>query len=188
MTASATAGVEQQLVGEYVLDTTHSRLGFTARHAMVTRARGQFREFEGRGHLDPDPAQTWAEVRIKSASIDTANDQRDEHLRGPDFLDSAKYPEIVFRSTRIERPTEDVFRVTGGLTIMSTTKLVGVDLHYTGAATDPFGNQRIGFEGCATINRKDWGLRWNVALETGGLLVSECVNIELDISAIKVTQ
>jgi polyisoprenoid-binding protein YceI len=188
MTASATTGVEHQLGGDYELDTAHSRLGFTARHAMVTRVRGQFREFEGRGHVDPDPAQTWAEVRIKAASIDTANDQRDEHLRGPDFLDSARYPEILFRSTRVEQPAEDVFRVTGDLTIMATTKPVTVDLHYTGAAVDPFGNQRVGFEGCATINRKDWGLRWNVALETGGLLVSECVNVELDISAIKVTR
>jgi len=186
MTAPTTARLEE-LVGDYELDPAHSRLGFTARHAMVTRVRGQFREFEGRGHLDVDPAKTWAEVRINSASIDTANDQRDEHLRGPDFLDSEHYPEIVFKSRQVERPAEDVFRVTGDLTIRSTTRPITMGLHLTGAATDPFGNQRVGFEGCTTVNRKDWGLRWNLALEAGGLLVSECVNLEVDISAIKVS-
>jgi polyisoprenoid-binding protein YceI len=186
MAAPATTS-QEKLVGNYELDPAHSRLGFTARHAMVTRVRGQFREFEGRGHLDLDPAKTWAEVRIKAASIDTANDQRDEHLRGPDFLDCERYPEIVFKSTRVDRPSKDVFRVIGDLTIMSTTRPMTLDLHYTGAAADPFGNERVGFEGCATVNRKDWGLRWNVALEAGGLLVSECVNVEVDISAIKVS-
>lgn len=184
--SSATTTGPDQLVGDYTLDPAHSRLGFTARHAMVARVRGQFREFEGRGHLDEDPAKSWAEVRITAASIDTGNDQRDEHLRTGDFFDASTYPEIVFRSTSVQRGADGVFHVVGDLTIKATTRQVELDLHFTGAATDPFGNRRLGFEGCTTINRKDWGLVWNVALDAGGLLVSELVNLELDISAIKV--
>jgi polyisoprenoid-binding protein YceI len=183
---TSTAPRLEDLVGDYALDPAHTRIGFTARHAMVTRVRGQFREYQGHGHLDMDPAKTWAEVRIQAGSIDTGNDQRDEHLRQNDFLDAQHYPEIVFRSTHVERVSDEVYRVTGDLTIKATTRAITIDLHYTGAVTDPFGNLRLGLEGTTTINRKDWGVSWNVALEAGGMLVSECINIEIDVSAIKV--
>jgi polyisoprenoid-binding protein YceI len=176
------------LTGTYTLDPTHSRIGFVARHAMVTKVRGSFDEFEGSGHFDlEDPSKSRLQVTIQAASIDTRNADRDGHLRSNDFFDMETYPEITFVSTKVERAGDDDYRVTGDLTIKGVTKPVTVDFEYTGAAVDPYQNQRIGFEGKTTINRKDWGVSWNAALETGGVLVSEKVTLELEVSAIKVT-
>ena len=176
------------LTGTYALDPTHSRIGFVARHAMVTKVRGSFNEFEGSGHFDAeDPAESHLHVTIQAASIDTRNADRDGHLRGNDFFDMEAYPEIVFSSTEVERVGDDDYRVTGDLTIKGVTKPVVVDFEYTGTAVDPYQNQRIGFEGKTTINRKDWGVTWNAALETGGVLVGEKVTLELEVSAIKAT-
>jgi len=171
--------------GTYTLDTAHSTIGFVARHAMVTKVRGSFSEFEGGAVVAEDPTQSTAHVTIKVDSIDTRNDQRDAHLRGNDFFDMENYPEIRFASTKVEPIGDDVLRVTGDLTIKATTKPVTIDFTYTGAATDPFGNERIGFEGSVTVNRKEWGVNWNAALEAGGVLVSEKVALEFDLSAIK---
>jgi len=176
------------LTGTYALDPTHSRIGFVARHAMVTKVRGSFNEFEGSGHFDAeDPAESHLHVTIQAASIDTRNADRDGHLRGNDFFDMEAYPEIVFSSTEVERVGDDDYRVTGDLTIKGVTKPVVVDFEYTGTAVDPYQNQRIGFEGKTTINRKDWGVTWNAALETGGVLVGEKVTLELEVSAITAT-
>src|SRR5690606_28678940 len=151
-----TATDSRPLTGNYTLDPTHTRIGFVARHAMVTKVRGGFNDFEGDLYLDgEDPTKSTASVRIKTASIDTRNEQRDEHLRTNDFLDVEKYPEITFVSTGVEQLDETTYRLTGDLTIKDVTKPISIDFTYEGVATDPFGNVRVGFEGSVTINRKD---------------------------------
>ena len=177
----------ENLTGDYVLDPAHTRLGFAARHAMVTKVRGQFDEFEGHAHVDfSDAGKCTAEVKIATTSIDTRNEQRDGHLRSNDFFDVPNHPEITFRSTSVDKQGDDVYRVTGDLQIKGVTKPVSIDFEFTGAAKDPFGNLRLGFEGSTTINRRDWGVEWNAPLETGGVLVSEKVTLELEISAVQV--
>ena len=174
------------VTGTYAIDASHSRIGFVARHAMVTKVRGSFNEFEGTGYFDADqPANSQLELVIKTASIDTRNADRDGHLRGNDFFDMDEYPKITFRSTSVEQTGHAEYRVTGDLTIKGITKPVSVDFDYTGAVVDPWGNQRIGLEGNTTINRKDWGVSWNAALEAGGVLVSEKVTLEFEVSAIR---
>ncbi|WP_318216803.1 YceI family protein [Streptomyces sp. SCL15-6] len=174
------------LTGDYVFDPAHSRIGFVARHAMVTKVRGAFHQFEGTARLDgTEPARSTAQVVIKTESIDTGVEQRDQHLRTNDFLDAPTYPDITFRSTSVEPLSDTEFRVTGDLTIKDTTRPVGIDVEYTGSAVDPFGNQRVGLEGSVTISRKDFGVTWNAPLEGGGVLVGDKIVLELDISAIK---
>ncbi len=174
-----------QLAGDYTLDHTHTRIGFVARHAMVTKVRGAFNEFEGTAHIDSDLSKSSAQLTIKAASIDTRNADRDGHLRSNDFFDMENYPEITFASTGVRQTDDTTVQVTGDLTIKGVTKPVTVDFEYQGSATDPFGNERVGFEGAVTINRKDWGVNWNAALETGGVLVSEKVTLEFEVSAVK---
>ena len=174
------------LTGTYAIDPTHSRVGFVARHAMVTKVRGSFNEFEGQGFFDADnPAASTLELVIQAKSIDTRNDDRDNHLRGNDFFDMDTYPTIAFRSASVEQVDAETYKVFGDLTIKGVTKPVTVDFELTGAATDPFGNKRIGLEGKTTVNRKDWGVNWNAALEAGGVLVSEKVTLEVEVSAVK---
>jgi polyisoprenoid-binding protein YceI len=175
-----------QITGEYQFDVAHTQLGFVARHAMVTKVRGWFADFEGRAHLDADdPSQSSAEVRIKVASIYTGNEQRDGHLRNSDFLDRDRYPEIVFISTQVATEGKDAYRITGDLTIRGVTRPISVDVTFTGAIQDLDGNLRLGFAGTTTVNRKDWNINWNAALENGGVLVSDRIVLELDISAVK---
>ncbi len=174
------------LTGSYTVDPAHSRIGFVARHAMVTKVRGSFNEFHGSGYLDAEnPANSWLAVAIEAASIDTRNADRDAHLRSNDFLDMERFPTIAYVSSAVEQLDDTHYRVTGDLTIKGVTRPVTVDLEFTGAAVDPFGNQRIGLEGTTTINRKDFGVNWNAALEAGGVLVSDKVVLEFEVSAIK---
>jgi polyisoprenoid-binding protein YceI len=174
------------LNGTYAIDPAHSRIGFVARHAMVTKVRGSFNAFEGSGYIDAEnPTNSHMQLTIQAASIDTRNADRDGHLRSNDFFDMETYPEITFASTAVEQVDAENFRVTGDLTIKGVTRPVTVDVEYTGTAVDPFGNQRIGFEGTTTVNRKDWGVNWNAALEAGGVLVSEKVTLEFEVSAIR---
>jgi polyisoprenoid-binding protein YceI len=171
--------------GHYALDVSHSRLGFSARHAMVTKVRGQFGTFEGTAHVDAaDPTASSVQLTIDSASVTTGSPDRDGHLRSADFFDAEQFPQWTFRSTEVSRDGE-TWTVTGDLTIKDVTKSVAIDFEHTGSAVDPFGNTRVGFEGELSVNRKDWGLTWNAALETGGVLVSEKVKLDFDISAIK---
>lgn len=175
----------RELTGSYTIDQAHSRIGFVARHAMVAKVRGAFNEFDGTVDFDgANPANSTARLTIKAASIDTRNGQRDDHLRSNDFLAMETYPEISFVSTTV-RPTSDGLEVTGDLTVRGTTRPVTIPFTYEGSAIDPFGNQRVGFEGSVTINRKDFGVNWNAALEAGGVLVSEKVALEFEISAIR---
>ncbi|MFD9704641.1 YceI family protein [Lentzea sp. NPDC059081] len=175
-----------ELTGDYVIDVSHSRIGFVARHAMVTKVRGAFNEFDGKIKIDGDkPENTTAEVTLKAASIDTRNAQRDGHLTTNEFLDVETYPEIKFVSTSAKQIDDDNFEITGDLTIKDVTKNITIPFAFEGVAVDPFGNTRVGFEGSHTINRKDYGVSWNAALEAGGVLVSEKVVLEFEISAIK---
>ena len=177
-----------ELTGDYTIDPIHSSIGFTARHAMVTKVRGTFDDFDGRLHLDAtDPSKSSAKVTIKAASIDTRNADRDAHLRSNDFFAMDEYPEITFESTSVESADDTTFRVSGDLTIRGVTRPVTFDLEYNGSATDPIGNKRVGLEGSVQVNRKDWGITWNAPLELGGVIVSDKVTLEFDISAIKNT-
>ena len=174
------------VTGDYAVDVAHTRIGIRARHAMVTTVRGAFTAFAGTAHLDTaTPAASSVRLRIATASIDTGTPDRDAHLRSADFLDVERYPEMVFVSTAVERVDDDVYRVTGDLSIKDVTRSVAVDFALTGSARDPFGNTRVGFEGALAIKRSDWGLTWNTALDTGGVLVSDRVQVEFDVSAIK---
>lgn len=176
----------EDLTGDYQLDPAHTRLGFVARHAMVTKVRGQFTDFSGTLHIDAEnPSRSTAELTIKAASVTTANEQRDGHLRTNDFFDAENYPTWTFRSTQAEKVGKDTYRVTGDLTIKDKSNPVVIDFEHTGSAQDPWGGTRVGFEGHTTVNRKDWDLNWNSALDTGGVLVSEKVTLEIDVAAVK---
>jgi polyisoprenoid-binding protein YceI len=187
MTTLSTAPVAlTQLSGTWTLDAAHTRIGFVARHAMVTKVRGAFNEFEGTAVIDgTDLGRSSATVTIQSASIDTRNDQRDAHLRSNDFLAMDEFPQITFVSTGVARTGATTLDLTGDLTIKGVTGSVTVPFEFAGAATDPFGNLRVGFEGSVPVSRKDYGITWNAALETGGVLVSDRIVLEFEVSAIK---
>ena len=181
-----TTSVATDLNCTYALDPAHTRLGFTARHAMVTKVRGQFDTFDGTAQLDfTNPANSTVAMSFEIASITTGQAQRDEHLRTSDFFDAPTFPKGTFVSTSVSQLDDDTFELTGDLTLKNVTNPVTITWEHTGTARDPFGNFRAGFEGKATINRKDWGISYNAALETGGVLISEKINLEFDISAIK---
>ncbi|MFD3945609.1 YceI family protein [Streptomyces sp. NPDC058579] len=188
-TAVATLPVDPALAaltGQYAIDPAHSSIGFTVRHAMVTNVRGSFAEHEGTLNLDgSNPGASSATIDVKIASIDTGIGDRDGHLRSGDFFDAEQFPLMTFRSTEAAQLGGDKYRVTGDLTIKDVTKPLSIDLEFNGTATDPYGNERVGFEGSAEILRSEWGLTWNAALETGGVMVSDKVKLNFDISAIK---
>jgi len=183
---ASTSTSTKALTGQYTIDASHTRIGFAARHAMVSKVKGAFKQFEGGGYFDEeDPSRSHVELTIKVASIDTGNADRDAHLRTNDFLAIDQYPEITFRSTAVEKVGDNTFKVTGDLTIRGVTKPVTIDFELGGSAVDPYGNLRLGFEGATTINRKDWGVNWNAALEAGGVMVGDKVTLELDVEAVK---
>ncbi|MGP3948278.1 YceI family protein [Streptomyces sp. 7N604] len=174
------------LTGDYTIDPAHSSIGFTVRHAMVTNVRGAFGDYDGTLRLDgSDPSRSGASLDVRIASVDTGIEDRDGHLRSGDFFDAEKFPLMTFRSTAAEHAGGDEYRITGDLTIKDVTRPVTIDLEFNGSATDVYGNERVGFEGRAEILRSDWGLTWNAALETGGVMVSDKVKLAFDISAIK---
>lgn len=178
----------ERLTGDYTIDPAHSRIGFQARYAMVTKVGGQFKDFEGSFHLDPsNPEASHATVIIRVKSIDTGNEQRDAHLRSNDFFAMDEYPEIRFVSTSVENIDDTRFKLNGDLTMRGVTRPVSIDFEFNGSEVDPWGNNRIGFEGSAEVNRKDWGVNWNVALDSGGVLVSDRVKVEFDIAATRNT-
>jgi polyisoprenoid-binding protein YceI len=183
--AETGTAVLDDIAGDYSLDVTHTRIGFSARHAMVTTVRGQFTEFEGTANIDTkNPAASSAKVTIKTASITTGQDDRDGHLRTGDFFDAETFPEITFVATDVARVDAATWLVTGDLTITGVNNPVSIEFESAGSALDPFGNTRVGFEGAATINRKDWGLTYNAALETGGVLISDKIKLEFDVSVV----
>lgn len=168
--------------GNYVIDPTHTRIGFVARHAVITKVRGSFNNFEGKGSVADGNVSL--EVVIQADSVDTRQGDRDAHLKSEDFFNTGAFPTLKFVSTSVEQKGDDEFEVAGELTIKDVTKPITIDFEYTGAATDPFGNKRVGLEGEAEINRSDFGLTWNAVLETGGVLVSDKIKLEFEISAI----
>ncbi|AVV40328.1 YceI family protein [Streptomyces sp. ID05-04B] len=187
--ATATAPVSPELAaltGAYAIDPTHSTIGFVARHAMVTNVKGKFNDFTGSLQLDgADPSRSTASIDVSMDSIDTGSADRDGHLKSADFFKTDEFPAMTFRSTSVESAGGDDYRVTGDLSILGVTRPLTIDLEFNGAAKDPFGNERVGFEGKAEILRSEWGLTWNAALETGGVLVSDKIKLNFDISAIK---
>ncbi len=184
-TPTDTTTVLDDIAGTYTIDPAHSRLGFVARHAMVTKVRGTFPAFSGTASIDTaDPSASSVSLTIDAASVETGNADRDGHLRTNDFFGAEEHPEITFVSTDVTRDGQ-TWSVTGDLSIKGTTKPVTIDFEETGSARDPFGNLRVGFEGSTVVKRSDWGLTFNAALETGGVLVSEKITLEFDVSAIK---
>jgi polyisoprenoid-binding protein YceI len=180
-----TADTATTLSGTYDVDAAHSRLGFAAKHAMVTTVRGAFKDFTAELYVDAeDVSKSTAKVEIQTASIDTGNQMRDDHVRNSDFLDVENYPTITFVSTKAEQVDDENYKLTGDLTVKGVTKPVTVNLEVTGAADDPWGNFRLGFEGKAEINRTDFGVSFNMPLG-GGVVVSEKVKLEFDIAAVR---
>ncbi|MER6025553.1 YceI family protein [Streptomyces sp. NPDC001851] len=176
------------LTGEWLIDPAHSRIGFSVRHAMVTTVRGSFAEYESRLYFDGrDPARSRADIVLYTASVDTGVEQRDAHVVGRQFLDSATYPRMTFTSTAVRLAGKDVYLMTGDLTIKDTTRPVVLELTYIGHVTDAFGDERVGFDGTTTINRSDWGLSYDARLAQGGSMVSEKVRLQFDIAAIRAT-
>ena len=186
MTVTSSPEVLEHLTGPYQLDPSHSRLGFAVRYALVASVHGRFDSFEGKLHLDAsDPTRCWVALTIDAASIRTNNPDRDAHLRSGDFFDVERYPTITFESTAITPLEDGRYRVTGDFTMKAITRPIEIDLTYQGSCVDPYGQLRVGFAGSGALQRSDWGLTWNVALEAGGLVLSDRINLEVDFSAIK---
>jgi polyisoprenoid-binding protein YceI len=168
----------------FAIDKTHSEVVFQVRH-LVTRVRGRFTDFDGQIQLDAaNPANGSVTLTIKAPSIDTSTADRDTHLRSGDFFDVEQFPTLTFASTRVTKKSDEQFEVTGTLTIRGVAREVTLPVTFLGAAKDPWGNERVGFETDVTINRKDFGLTWNAALETGGFLVGDEVKISASVQAI----
>jgi polyisoprenoid-binding protein YceI len=181
-----TATTLADLSGTYTIDPAHTRIGFVARHAMVTKVRGAFNQIEGAASIDGDDfGKSTARLTIQAASIDTRNEQRDAHLRSNDFLGMDEHPQITFVSTGVRQTGGTSLDLTGDLTVKGVTRSVTVPFEFEGAAVDPMGNLRVGFEGSVAISRQDFGITWNATLETGGVLVSDKVVLEFEVSAVK---
>ena len=187
MTAPATVAPAAGARTAWKLDPTHSLVEFSAKHLMITTVKGRIADVVGTVYTDEkDPKKSSVEAMLKAASLDTRTDQRDQHLRSADFLNAEVYPEIKFRSTRIEGDKEN-FKLTGDLTIRDVTKPVTLDVHFEGKTKDPWGGERVGFSGTGKIDRRDFGLTWNQALEAGGVVVGNEIKINLEVQAVKVT-
>ncbi|MFD7388119.1 YceI family protein [Streptomyces sp. NPDC059852] len=186
---SPALGAHPAVTGAYTIDPVHSTIGFSVRHAMITNVRGRFDRFEGLLVLDGSaPSRSKAYVSVQTDSMDTGAADRDAHLAGPEFFDSATFPLMTFHSTGIVPLGDDEFRLTGSLRIKDIELPLDIDVVFGGAGDDAFGNHRVGFAGSATLRRSDWGLAWNTPLDTGGVLISDKVTLTLDISAIRTEQ
>jgi polyisoprenoid-binding protein YceI len=171
--------------GKWAVDATHSRIGFVARHLMVTKVRGTFRDYTADVVVADDPLESTVKVDVEMDSIDTGNADRDGHLRTNDFFDVPEHPTMSLISTGFTPVDEGEFKLHADLTVRGVTRPVTFDVEFEGVAKDPWGGTRAGFSAKTTINRKDWGIEWNAPLETGGVLVSDKVAIELDIQLVK---
>ncbi len=175
-------GVSLPPAGTYVLDPTHTEISFVARH-MLTKVRGRFTEFDGSIQVAERPEDSSVEVSVKTASVQTNTQQRDDHLRSADFFESEEYPEMTFRSTGVRVTGDSSFELDGDLTIRDVTKPITLDGEFHGWGKDPFENTKIFAEAKTTVDREDWDLTWNVAVETGGFLVSKKIDLVIDVEA-----
>ncbi|MBW3548790.1 MAG: YceI family protein [Actinobacteria bacterium] len=177
-------GIVLPAPGSFALDPSHSHIGFSVRH-MMGKVRGRFASFSGTVTIAEEPVASSVDVTIDVSSIDTRDEQRDGHLRSPDFFDTESYPDMTYRSTGLTPKGDGRCRVEGELTIKGATRPVPLDLTFEGVGVDPWGNQRLGFSATAEIDREEFGLTWNQALETGGLLVGKKVAIEIEARAVR---
>ncbi|MBI3244316.1 MAG: polyisoprenoid-binding protein [Chloroflexi bacterium] len=170
----------------WIIDPAHTRAEFAVKHMMVANVRGQFTDITGLVDFnEQDPVKSAVDVKIGVASINTREEKRDEHLKSPDFFDVANHPYMTFKSKRIEKTGDNTGRVIGDLTIRGKSKEVALDVEYNGQAKSPWGTTNAGFTATAKINRKDWDLNWNVALETGGWLVGDTISLNLEAEIVK---
>ncbi len=170
--------------GDWAIDAAHTSIEAVARHMMVTKVRGRFTAFSGNVHVGPSPEESSVEVEIDAASIDTGNEQRDTHLRSADFLDVEGFPTLSFRSTKVERKGRAGLAVTGDLTIRGVTKPLVLEVEAVGVGMNPWGSKVASFSATGEIDREEFGMTWNQALETGGVLVSKKLKIEIEVEAV----
>lgn len=175
---------EIPVAGEYTIDPAHTSVEFIGRHLMITKVRGRLPEVSGTITIDDEPERSHVEVELGVASLDTGDAQRDGHLRSADFFDVEQYPTITFRSTNVEAGKSGTWNVTGDLTVRDVTRPVTLEVDFDGANASPIGDERVGFSAATEVDREDWGLTWNVALETGGVLVGKKVRIEINVQAV----
>jgi polyisoprenoid-binding protein YceI len=178
-------GVELPAAGSYAIDASHSQVGFAVRHLMVSKTKGRFSDFAGTVEIAENPLESSVAVTIQAASIDTRDEQRDGHLRSGDFFDAETYPTITYVSRAVRRTGEGEYLVDGDLTVKGVTQPVPLELTFEGGAIDPWGGVRLGFSAKAELDREAFGLTWNQALETGGVLVGKKVTIEIEAEAVK---
>ncbi|MET7959972.1 YceI family protein [Micromonospora zamorensis] len=178
-------GLTIPTAGTYALDVAHKRVGFVARHMMVSKVRGEFNEATATITIAEDPLQSSVVATIQAASIDTTQADRDAHLRSPEFLDSEKFPTLEFRSTGVKSRRGNEFVLTGELSIKDVTRPVELEVEFEGVGRSPFGQDIFGFSASTEIDREEFGLTWNVALETGGVLVSRKIKIEIEGEAVR---
>ena len=178
-------GIEVPVAGDYALDASHSHVGFSVRHLMVSKVKGNFSDVSGTVHIAENPLESSVEVEISTASVDTRDAKRDEHLRSADFFDAEANPTIRYRSTSVRSVVGGRFAVDGELTVAGVTKPVALDVTFEGAAEDPWGGTRVGFEAATELDREAFGLSWNQALEAGGFLVGKQVKLEIQAEAVR---
>ncbi|MGA2530462.1 MAG: YceI family protein [Acidimicrobiales bacterium] len=178
-------GLTVPTAGTFVLDKSHTQIGFVARHLMVSKVRGRFTDYEGAVVVADDPAASSVEVTIQAASISTNDENRDNHVRTNDFLAVEEFPTLTFRSTKVEISSGSSWKVTGELTIRGVTRPVVLDVEFEGVIQDPWGNQRLGFAASAEIDRNEFGVSFNAALETGGFVISPKIKLEIEAEAVR---
>jgi polyisoprenoid-binding protein YceI len=181
----AVNGLTLPSTGTFVLDNSHTEVGFIARHLMVSKVRGRFTDFEGTIVVADDPSESSVEVIIQAASINTNDENRDKHVRTNDFLSTDEFPALTFRSTKVELSSGGDWKVNGDLTVRGVTRPIVLDVQFEGVIQDPWGNQRLGFTASGEIDRNDFGVSFNAALETGGFVVSPKVKLEIEAEAVR---
>lgn len=185
VTTRVVNGLTLPTTGTFVLDKSHTEVGFIVRHLMVSKVRGRFTDYEGTIVVADDPSESSVEVIIQAASINTNDENRDNHVRTNDFLAVEEYPTITFKSTKVELGKVDSWKVAGDLTVRGVTRPVVLDVEFEGVIQDPWGNQRLGFTASSEIDRNDFGVSFNAALETGGFVVSPKVKLEIEAEAVR---
>jgi len=178
-------GLTLPAAGTFVIDKSHSQVGFVARHLMVSKVRGRFTDFEGKLLVGDDPTQSSVEVTIQATSIDTSDENRDKHVRNNDFLAVDDFPTLSFRSTKVDLGRGSDWKVTGDLTVRGVTRSIVLDVEFEGLIQDPWGNQRLGFTASGEIDRNEFGVSFNAALETGGFVVSPKIKLEIEAEAVR---